>query len=33
MNSRGMRWVGACIIQEEKRNEYKILVDKPEGER
>jgi hypothetical protein len=28
-----MRWVGHVVRKEEKRNEYRLLVGKPEGKR
>jgi hypothetical protein len=33
IKSRRMRWVGHVALMGEKRNAYKILVEKPEGKR
>jgi hypothetical protein len=33
IKSRRMRWVGACSTNGEKRNTYRLLVEKPEGKR
>jgi hypothetical protein len=33
MKSRGMRWAGHVVYMGKKRNAYRILVGKPEGQR
>jgi hypothetical protein len=33
IKSRGMRWAGHAARMGEKRNAYRILVEKPEGKR
>jgi hypothetical protein len=33
MKSRRMRWAGHVVLMEAKRNAYRILVGKPEGNR
>jgi hypothetical protein len=33
IKSRGMRWAGHVARMGEKRNAYRILVEKPEGKR